>query len=384
MSLQHVEIQRGNPGGSALHMRKQMPWGDLPRPMPGAPGSRENPTPSGLLLIDKPSGVTSHDVVGALRRLSGTRKVGHGGTLDPMATGLLTVGIGAGTKLLRYLGGHNKTYRATIRCGAATSTEDAQGELLLDTLGLRADIDTAQIDKAIAGLTGDIMQRPSSVSAIKIDGERAYDRVRRGEDVQLPARPVRIMHFARLGDPRPAYIYQLGQPLAPALDIDVEVSCSAGTYIRALARDVGKALGMGAHLTMLRRIRVGSFEVSAANSIVDMAALVRAGEALPILPLAQGAAAALPAWAAVTKQQAQALRHGQFIELDPMPKRYPVALIVCSDGDCLEKGVPECAEDSGECVGDGSLAAGGLARAELVAIGKKRGKLVAPEVVFTP
>lgn len=384
------EMKRGESRGS--DPRKQMPWGDLPRPMPGAPGSRENPTPSGLLLIDKPSGVTSHDVVGAIRRLAGTRKVGHGGTLDPMATGLLTVGIGAGTKLLHYLSGHDKSYRATIRFGAATSTEDAEGELLLDTLGLCADIDTAQIDNAMAGLTGDIMQRPSAVSAIKVDGERSYDRVRRGENVQLPARPVRIESFVRLSEPRPAYIYQLGRPLAPALDIDVEVSCSAGTYIRALARDLGAALGMGAHLTMLRRIRVGSFDMGAAVSMMQLRDCVRAGQALPIASLAQAAAVGLACAASVTAHQAQALRHGQFIEVSPAPKRYPVALILYREGECAQ----ECAEaylagDGAAAVGErasfdcdiSTLAeSGAFASAELVAIGKKRGKLVAPEAVF--
>ena len=312
------------------------------------------PTPSGVLLIDKPSGVTSHDVVAAVRRLAGTRKVGHAGTLDPMATGLLTVGIGAGTRLLTYFSGQAKSYEATIRLGAATSTEDADGELALDTIGVCPDFDVADFDAALAGLTGDIMQRPSAVSAIKIDGERAYDRVRAGEQVELAARPVTVHSFIRLGEPRASQIEFRPRNYIPVIEVDVAASVSAGTYIRALGRDVGAALSMGAHLSKLRRIQVGDFKVGQAATMPELIKLVRAGEPLPIMPLAQAAAKVMPALG-VTAEQATKLRQGQFIELETQPSSYPVALIA---------------------------AAGGEANIELVAIAKARGRLTAPATVF--
>ncbi|MCI5826601.1 MAG: tRNA pseudouridine(55) synthase TruB [Arcanobacterium sp.] len=338
------------------NLLRQLPWGDVPRPAAGAPGSAAHPTESGILLVDKPAEVTSHDVVGAVRRLAGTRKVGHAGTLDPMATGLLTLGIGVGTKLLTYLSGHDKSYRATVRFGVATTTEDAEGELILESLGVRPDFDMAQLDAAMAQLTGDIMQRPSSVSAIKVGGERAYDRVRRGEAVELPERPVHIASFVRLSVPRASAITQMGREIAPAIDVDIEVSCSAGTYVRALARDLGELLGMGAHLTSLRRTRVGELSVDQGWAIADLAATVRAGRALPVIPLAEAAAQLLPT-AHVSAKQAAALRCGQFVDIWPQPSSYPVALIE-------------------------PATAGSGKRPQLVAIGKRRGKLTAPTTVF--
>ena len=206
--------------------------------------------PAGLLLVDKPSGPTSHDVVGRARRVLGTRKVGHAGTLDPMATGLLVLGVERGTKLLGHLALTSKTYLATIRLGVSTSTEDAQGEVI--GTADASEVSDWLLAEAVKGLTGPLMQVPSSVSAIKVDGRRAYDRVRSGEDVVLAARPVTVSRFDVSGTRR----------AGATVDLDVEVDCSTGTYVRALARDLGSALGVGAHLTALRRTRVGPFELT--------------------------------------------------------------------------------------------------------------------------
>jgi tRNA pseudouridine55 synthase len=215
---------------------------------------------SGILLVDKPGGMTSHDVVSRVRKLAGTRKVGHAGTLDPMATGLLVLGIDSSTRLLTYLVGLDKQYLATIRLGFATTTDDVEGEPIggpVDTSG----IGDADIATAIVPLTGAIEQVPSSVSAIKVDGRRSYDRVRSGEAVTLAPRPVVVSAFDVLAVRR-------GGPLeTDVLEIDVRVECSSGTYIRALARDLGAALGVGGHLTALRRTRVGPFDVSEAGQL---------------------------------------------------------------------------------------------------------------------
>jgi tRNA pseudouridine55 synthase len=205
--------------------------------------------PTGILLVDKPGGITSHGVVGAARRALGTRKVGHAGTLDPMATGLLILGVGTATRLLTHLVGLGKTYQATIRLGESTTTDDAEGETVarVDASAL----DRAAIDAGIAALTGEIDQVPSAVSAIKVDGRRAYARVRDGEEVQLAARRVTISRFEVLTERRADDI----------VDLDVVVECSSGTYIRALARDLGAGFGVGGHLTALRRTAVGPFRV---------------------------------------------------------------------------------------------------------------------------
>jgi len=235
--------------------------------------------PSGLVVVDKPAGLTSHDVVSRVRRLAGTRKVGHAGTLDPMATGVLVVGVNKATRLLTHLVGADKTYAATIRLGETTSTEDADGEILQRRYV--AAVTRQDIDAAIADLTGEISQVPSSVSAIKVDGKRAYQRVRDGEDVQLKARTVTISRFDVLDVRRPE-----GGRTA---DLDVVVSCSSGTYIRALARDLGEALGVGAHLTALRRTQVGPFGLSEARTLEQL------GEQFSLVPTAQAARGLFPA-----------------------------------------------------------------------------------------
>lgn len=214
---------------------------------------------SGLVIVDKPAGMTSHDVVGRLRRIFGTRRVGHAGTLDPMATGVLVVGIERGTRFLAHMVAETKTYRATIRLGMSTSTDDAEGETLT-TADASSLIDTA-IRDAIAHLTGPIMQRPSSVSAIKVDGKRAHERVRAGEHVELPERPVTVHRFDLLDQRIEGTFYNL----------DVEVHCSSGTYIRSLARDLGAALGVGGHLIALRRTAVGPFTLSQAQTLEALA-----------------------------------------------------------------------------------------------------------------
>lgn len=218
---------------------------------------------SGLVLIDKPQGWTSHDVVAKLRKIAGTRRVGHAGTLDPMATGLLLIGINSATKLLTFLVGEDKTYLATIRLGAATVTDDKESEFTsVANPDLVRKITNQEIESAISALRGEIQQVPSSVSAIKVDGERAYAKVRSGNEVKLAARPVTISKFEILGAPR--FVEENGNAF---FDIDSVVDCSSGTYIRALARDLGVALGVGGHLTALRRTRIGTYSVDQAQSL---------------------------------------------------------------------------------------------------------------------
>jgi tRNA pseudouridine55 synthase len=219
---------------------------------------------SGILLVDKESDWTSHDVVAKVRGLAGTRKVGHAGTLDPMATGLLVLGLNSATRLLTYLTGCDKVYEATIRLGASTTTDDAEGELLGFAPEAQVSrVTDADIEFAVATLTGEILQVPSSVSAIKVNGERAYARVRAGEHVELAARPVTISQFD-IQDVR--HVSSDGHAF---IDLDVTVACSAGTYIRALARDLGFKLGVGGHLTRLRRTKVGPFDISNARKLSD-------------------------------------------------------------------------------------------------------------------
>lgn len=215
--------------------------------------------PGGLIIVDKPSGMTSHDVVSRIRRLAHTRRVGHAGTLDPAATGVLVLGVERATKLLNYLVLTDKEYRATIRLGATTTTDDAEGEVLSEhsLLGLTL----ARIAAELPALTGQILQRPSSVSAIKVNGERAYARVRAGESVELAARMVNVQRFEVISELR------FGPPDSGVCDVDVLVECSSGTYIRALARDLGERLGVGGHLSALRRTRVGPFGLSRALSL---------------------------------------------------------------------------------------------------------------------
>lgn len=243
----------------------------------------------GIVLVDKPAGKTSHDVVARARRVFATRKVGHAGTLDPMATGLLVLGVNGATRLLTYLVGLDKTYRATVRLGVVTDTDDAEGAVLAtaDASGVDDDAITA----GIADLTGRISQVPSSVSAIKIGGRRAYDLARAGEQVQLAAREVTVSRFQLIAHRRGADV----------IDLDVEVDCASGTYVRALARDLGAALGVGGHLTALRRTRVGPFEVTdAGERLEDAVALDPATAMTLVLGRLE-----------VTADQARDLRHGK-------------------------------------------------------------------------
>lgn len=255
--------------------------------------------PSGLVLIDKPQGFTSHDAVAKLRRILGTRKIGHAGTLDPMATGLLVLGVDAGTKLLQFLVGVDKQYLATIRLGQSTTTDDAEGESV--SIANASGLSVEQIQHEILKLTGEILQVPSQVSAIKVDGKRAYDLVREGKSVELKARPVTVSRFEILGDP---------SIVGEFLDIDVLVDCSSGTYIRALARDLGEALKVGGHLTALRRTKVGAYEVSMANPI---------GDDVKLLDLSAAARALFPA-VEISHQEQIDLIHGKRIASQSEPR----------------------------------------------------------------
>jgi tRNA pseudouridine55 synthase len=214
---------------------------------------------NGLVVVDKPAGITSHDVVARVRRLAGTRKVGHAGTLDPMATGVLVVGINRATRLLGHLLLTDKAYDATVRLGVSTSTDDAEGEVIATTSASfhQPGLVLAEFEEQI----GEIMQVPTAVSAIKIDGKRAYQRVRDGEEVKLEPRPVTI-HSLEVLEQR---------VVGDWLDVDISVRCSSGTYIRAIARDVGVALGVGGHLTALRRTAVGPFGIGAAHTLDELA-----------------------------------------------------------------------------------------------------------------
>lgn len=235
--------------------------------------------PNGILVVDKPRDWTSHDVVARTRRLAGTRKVGHAGTLDPMATGVLVLGLGPATRLLTYIVGSDKEYLATIRIGASTTTDDAEGETLgWAPAGRVRAVTTQRLHDAIALLSGDIDQVPSSVSAVKVDGKRAYARVRAGEQVELKARRVTVSVFEVLE------VREMSVGQAAALDVDVRVVCSSGTYVRALARDLGVALLTGAHLTALRRTRVGPFQDAHEFDGIDVAsALIRPAAAASAL-----------------------------------------------------------------------------------------------------
>ncbi|MGN6125330.1 MAG: tRNA pseudouridine(55) synthase TruB [Humibacter sp.] len=260
--------------------------------------------PNGILVVDKPAGWTSHDVVARTRRLANTRKVGHAGTLDPMATGVLVLGLGPSTRLLTYVVGSDKEYLATIRLGASTTTDDAEGENLGWSPAERIDAITPErLAAAVEHLTGDIEQVPSSVSAIKVDGKRAYAKVRAGEQVELKSRPVTVAVFEVL-DTRGVTVDG-----HEALDVDVRVVCSSGTYVRALARDLGVALLCGGHLTALRRTRVGPFGVQDARVLDDL------DVAAALVPPARAAAALFPVLE-LSSDQAVDLGHGKKVPVD--------------------------------------------------------------------
>ena len=239
------------------------------------------PPPAGLVVVDKPAGMTSHDVVARVRRLAGTRKVGHAGTLDPMATGVLVVGVNRATRLLGHLMLTEKAYDATVRLGVATTTDDAEGDVT--AVASAAGVDPATVRAVLAEFVGDIEQVPTAVSAIKVDGKRAYQRVRDGEDVALRARPVTV-HELVVHDVVPG-----GHGDTPTLDVTLSVRCSSGTYIRAIARDLGARLGVGGHLTALRRTAVGPYDLAVARTLDQL------GEELAMVPIAEAARAGFAA-----------------------------------------------------------------------------------------
>lgn len=272
--------------------------------------------PRGILLVDKPAGITSHDVVARSRRALDTRKIGHAGTLDPMATGLLILGVGSATRLLTFIVGLDKTYEATIRLGVSTDSDDADGA---ETARADADLVAAVTDDAIsagiADLTGPISQVPSTVSAIKVGGKRAYDLARAGEEVVLRPRDVIVSRFDVRAVRRSPGI----------VDLDVVVDCSSGTYIRALARDLGAALGVGGHLTALRRTRIGPFDVAdASTDIAADATLLGAAE------VAAAVLGVLP----VTAEEARDLRHGKRLSgaAERLDASHPTPAAIDPDG----------------------------------------------------
>jgi len=272
----------------------------------------------GLIVVDKPAGMTSHDVVARIRRLAKTRRVGHGGTLDPMATGVLIIGVNRATRLLTYVIGTGKSYTATIRLGQSTITDDAEGETtaVADVAGVTDDA----IRAGLAAQTGEIDQVPSAVSAIKIDGRRAYKRVRDGETVELPARRVTIERLEVLD------IRRLDDPAV--IDVDIDVECSSGTYIRAIARDLGATLGVGGHLTALRRTAVGRMTLAEAVTLEQLEE--RAPDVVG-LSLAEAARQAFPQRTA-TPEEARILSHGG--PLEPVGIGGPYA-IFDPDGEVL-------------------------------------------------
>ena len=250
-------------------------------------------TESGLVVVDKPAGMTSHDVVARVRRAAGTRKVGHAGTLDPMATGVLVLGLNRATRLLGHLMLTEKSYDATVRLGASTTTDDAEGETIATAPA--AGVTEDDVREALRSFEGDILQVPSAVSAIKVDGQRAYQRVRSGEVVELAPRPVTVLaieagSFRREGE---------------FLDLDLRVSCSSGTYIRAIARDLGAALGVGGHLTALRRSAVGAFTLAEASADLDH---------LSVIPIADAARSSFPS-VDLSPDQATDVRFGRTLAM---------------------------------------------------------------------
>lgn len=275
--------------------------------------------PVGLLIIDKPGGITSHGVVARVRKALGTRKVGHAGTLDPMATGVLVIGVGRATRLLGYLAGQSKEYRATIRLGSTTTTDDAEGEpsgaVAPEAI---AGVSDEEIRSGLTQFVGEISQVPSAVSAIKVDGKRAYDLVRAGVDPDLQARTVRIDGIRVLGIAR-------GQGW---IDVDVVVECGSGTYIRAIARDLGMALGIGGHLTALRRTRVGDFAAEEGCAIEDI------GEG-SLIPLAEAARRSFPCMS-LSAEHALDVRHGR----RPMVELAGLTATFTADGEFLSLSEP--------------------------------------------
>jgi|DEB0MinimDraft_12_1074336.scaffolds.fasta_scaffold00119_6 tRNA pseudouridine55 synthase len=273
--------------------------------------------PAGFLLVDKPAGMTSHDVVARARRIFGTRKIGHAGTLDPMATGVLVLGVNAGTRLLGHLSLADKSYVGTIRLGAASSTDDREGEL-----GLVSDssyVSPEAIEEVLVSLRGEIMQRPSSVSAIKVNGQRAYARVRDGQLVELPERKVSVYELDVVG------ITSAGE----FMDIDICTKVSSGTYIRAIARDLGESLGVGGHLTSLRRTAIGPFNEATCHNLEGLEAL--SNPWVDVLPLAEIAEMIWQVFT-LTAEESMAVRMGQRISW-PEAFSQPVIALIDSEGE---------------------------------------------------
>lgn len=288
-----------------------------------APDRPQKSSRSGILLVDKPQGITSHGVVSRTRKLAATRKVGHAGTLDPMATGLLVLGVNSSTRLLTYVVGLDKEYLATIRLGASTDTDDAEGLVTATAEPDAVDaLISLDIERGVSELTGVIQQVPSTVSAIKVDGKRAYARARAGEEVELAARTVTVSTFEIVQHDLIAEITPEGP--RQFWDVSVRVECSTGTYIRALARDLGDALGVGGHLTSLRRTRVGPFRVADAAELDTLDVSTR------LLAPADAAATLFPVLN-LTAGQTIDLEHGKRISAEGLPERGPVAA-VAEDG----------------------------------------------------
>ena len=286
-----------------------------PPRQPGGPAA-----PGGLVLVDKPAGMTSHDVVARVRRLAGTRKVGHAGTLDPMATGVLVVGVDKATRLLGHLTLADKQYLATIRLGQATSTDDAEGEVTAAPGAARVTQD--EILAAVTALTGPIEQVPPGVSAIKVGGQRAYKLTRDGQAPELAARPVTVHEFTITALVRPS------DADGDILDLEATVTCSSGTYVRALARDLGQALGTGGHLTRLRRTRSGSYRIEDARTLDELAA------EFTVTPLAEAAAAAFPR-VDLTEQDAGRVAHGGRLPAATLPTAAGPAAVFGPDGSLI-------------------------------------------------
>jgi tRNA pseudouridine55 synthase len=270
-------------------------------------------SPSGLIIVDKPAGLTSHDVVARIRRIAGTRKVGHAGTLDPMATGVLVVGVEKATRLLGYLTLTEKVYLATIRLGQATSTDDAEGEIVS---AAPRPVGDDELHAAVAKLTGEIQQVPPQVSAIKVNGQRAYKLTRAGAAPELAARPVTVHEF----------VVTATRPAGDFVDVDATIRCTSGTYIRSLARDLGAALGTGGHLTALRRTRVGPYDEAQARTLESLS------ERAVVLPLSEAAAQSFPR-RDLTQDETRILSHGGKLtpvspQDDPGVPQGPVATTV--------------------------------------------------------
>jgi tRNA pseudouridine55 synthase len=265
----------------------------------------EPPADGGLVVVDKPAGMTSHDVVSRIRRLADTRRVGHAGTLDPMATGVLVIGLDRATRLLGHLALTDKAYDATIRLGQSTVTDDAEGEMTAEVSA--GSITRELVIEGVSALSGHISQVPSSVSAVKVGGVRSYVRARAGEDVVLAARSVNISRFD---------VVDLGRPTADLVDVDVSVVCSSGTYVRALARDLGASLEVGGHLTRLRRIRVGSFGLDEARTLEQLE------DEFEMVPLGDAVDAAF-ARIDVSEDDAMRIFHGGTAALPTVPADGP-------------------------------------------------------------